>query len=51
MSGAMWTLSPENVNANLEAGVSKTDGGLRVLLAQQVSPELLAAACPVATVN
>lgn len=51
LSGAMWTLSPSNVSATLDTGVSKTDGGLRVLLAEQLSPAILARATPVAAAN
>ena len=51
MSGAMWTLSPETVNATLDSGVSKTGDGLRVILAEQVPPSLLAMASPVGARN
>ena len=51
LSGAMWTLNPETVNSRLDDGVSKTDDGLRVLLADQVSPILLAMAKPVDAPN
>ena len=51
LSGAMWTLSPSNVSATLDTGVSKTDGGLRILLAEQLSPAILARATPVASSN
>ena len=51
LTGAMWNLSPETVNASLDPGVSKIDGGLRVVFAQQVSPRLLATATLVAAGN
>jgi hypothetical protein len=47
LTGAMWTLSPDTVNATLDPGMSKIDGGLRVILAEQVSPKMLAMATPI----
>jgi hypothetical protein len=44
LTGAMWTLSPETVNATLDPGVSKTESGLHVVLASQVSADVLAQA-------
>ncbi len=51
LTGAMWNLGPETVNASLDSSVSKTDGGLRVILAEQISPRLLAMATPVGTTD
>jgi hypothetical protein len=51
LTGAMWNLSPDQVTANLDSGVSTIDNGLRVILADQVSPKLLAMAAPVSAAN
>jgi hypothetical protein len=39
------------ISGSLESGISKTDGGLRVVLDEQVSPQLLALATPVLASN
>ncbi|HUW40022.1 MAG TPA: hypothetical protein VMV90_03360 [Rectinemataceae bacterium] len=46
LSGAMWNLTPSNVNERLDPSVSAIDGGLRVVLASQVPPGLLVKAIP-----
>ena len=47
LTGAMWNLKPSTLTARLDKSVSATqDGGLRVVLADQLPPELLAQATP-----
>lgn len=47
-TGAMWNLKPANVNARLEGGISQaSDGSLKIVLASQVPPEMMAEATPI----
>lgn len=48
LTGAMWTLKPSQINANLDKSLAaESDGSLKVILADQVSPAILAKATPV----
>ncbi|MBL8966502.1 MAG: hypothetical protein JNG85_05780 [Spirochaetaceae bacterium] len=52
LTGAMWNLKPSTLNARLDKAVSTApDGGLRVVMADQVPPELLAMATPLGSSN
>lgn len=51
LTGAMWTLSPDTVNATLDPGVSRTGADLRVALASEIPRSMLAQATPVLSVR
>jgi hypothetical protein len=49
LTGAMWNLRPETVNARLDKKlISNSPGSLHVVLASQVPPELMLEAEPIA---
>jgi hypothetical protein len=48
ISGAMWDLKPDSIHGELEQGLSMVDGGLRIVLAQDLPPDILAQATPIA---
>jgi len=50
ITGAMWNLNPSNLMATLDKSLALTpDTSLKVMLASDVSPELLAMAVPIGT--
>ena len=51
LTGAMWNLKPSTVDASLEPKLSASDGGLRVVLADQVPAKVLDLATPVGSLN
>jgi hypothetical protein len=48
LTGAMWKLEPSTVSTNLDKSIGMSEeGALRVVLASQVAPEVLAMATPI----
>ena len=51
LTGAMWTLKPSEIDAKLDPSMSMSDGSIQVVLAETMSPDLLALATPLGSMN